>query len=140
MKIPYQGTQPAKQRGGDIGADLRAKLDSTIWLAAGERRTINLGTILGLPDGVAAWVLPRSGLASRHGITILNAPGLVDSNYRGEIMAVLHNTDSKTFKIDPGDRVAQLVLTQPIRPTFVESDDLGWTDRGANGLGSSGVN
>lgn len=139
MRVEYKGTKPERQRGGDIGADLRANIESPVWILAGERKTIPLGTRLRLPDGVAGWVTPRSGLASRNGITILNAPGLVDSNYLGEVHAVLLNTGGKSFCVNPGDRVAQLTLVQTVRPEFVEVDDLGWSDRGANGFGSSGT-
>ena len=83
--------------------------------------------------------MPRSGLAAKHGITIVNSPGLIDPGYRGEIMAVLHNTGQHAFRVDNNDRIAQLVIVKVEHPEFVEVPDLGWSDRGVNGLGSSGV-
>lgn len=139
MRMEYQGTRPERTRDGDSAYDLRANLERAVWLASGQREVIPLGTRLAIPDGLVGLVVPRSGLAARHGITIVNTPGVIDANYRGEIMAILHNTSDKPFKVEPGDRVAQLLIVKVELPEFIESDDLGWTNRGANGFGSSGV-
>lgn len=137
-KLEYRGSKPERQRGSDAGYDLRANVDKITWIPAGERATIPLGTYLAIPNGYCGQIVPRSGLAAKHGITILNSPGIIDPGYRGEVMAVLHNTDRAPFRIEPGDRVAQLVIVKAERPDMVEVADLGYSDRGANGFGSSG--
>lgn len=139
MRMEYQGTKPERTRNGDSAHDLRADIETPLWVASNERVTVPLGTRLAIPDGYAGLVVPRSGLAKNHGITILNSPGTVDANYRGNLHAILHNTGDKPFKIEPGDRVAQLLVVKVELPEFVEADDLGWTNRGANGFGSSGI-
>ncbi len=94
---------------------------------------------MAIPDGYAGFVTPRSGLAARHGITIVNTPGLVDSGYRGELRVILHNTDSKdAFVVEPGMRIAQLVLVAVHHPELVEVEELPASERGAGGFGSSG--
>lgn len=100
---------------------------------------VPLGTRVSIPNGYAGKIIPRSGLAARHGITILNAPGLIDPGYKGEVMAVLFNTDPQPFKIEPGDRVAQLAIVKVEHPVMVPRDDLGFSDRNTSGFGSSGV-
>jgi dUTP pyrophosphatase len=109
-------------------------------LEAGERRTVGTGVAVALPDGVAGLVTPRSGLAARHGITIVNAPGLIDPNYRGEIRVTLLNTGAERFAADPGDRIAQLVLVPFVAPAVEVADALPPSpdDRGEAGFGSSG--
>ena len=129
---------PAYAYPGDAGLDLRAA-ESAV-LKPFERRAIPCGIALGIPRGYAGFVLPRSGLAAKHGISIVNAPGLIDSDYRGEIKAILVNLDAEEpFAIDRGDRIAQLVIMPVPIVSLQETDELSETDRGAGGFGSSGV-
>lgn len=139
MRLEFQGTEPTRAYQGDAGYDLRANVGGVTWLAAGERKTIPLGTRLGIPRGYAGMIVPRSGLAHRHGITVVNSPGIVDPGFSGEVMAVLLNTSDTPFRIEPGDRVAQLVLVKVEHPVMVPRDDLGFSDRNTSGFGSSGV-
>jgi dUTP diphosphatase len=121
----------------DAGLDLRSVVDCE--LRPGERALVPVGLAVEIPPGHAGLVVPRSGLAARHGITILNAPGLVDAGYRGELKVALLNTDrSEAFAIAAGDRIAQLVVVAvpPVEPVL--SDDLSASARGARGFGSSG--
>lgn len=129
---------PAYAYVGDAGLDLRAAEDAV--LKPFERRMVSCGIAMAIPQGYAGFVLPRSGLAAKHGISIVNAPGLIDSNYRGEIKAILINLDSQTpFEIKHGDRIAQLVIMQTPPVDLVEVDELSQTDRGIGGFGSSGI-
>lgn len=122
---------------GDAGADLVTRVDATI--APGERVTVPTGIAIALPEGYAAFVHPRSGLAAKHGLTIVNAPGTVDAGYRGEIAVTLLNTDAREpVVLHRGDRVAQLVIQRVERARFVEADVLPDSVRGAGGFGSSG--
>lgn len=122
---------------GDAGADLVTRVDATI--APGERVTVPTGIAIALPEGYAAFVHPRSGLAAKHGLTIVNAPGTVDAGYRGEIAVTLLNTDAREpVVLRRGDRVAQLVIQRVERARFVETDELPGSVRGAGGFGSSG--
>lgn len=128
---------PAYSHDGDAGADLVTAEDVT--LAPGERAVVGTGIGIALPAGFAAFVHPRSGLAARHGLGIVNAPGTVDAGYRGEIKVVLVNTDRhQAVHLRRGDRVAQLVVQRVERAAFAETDDLPETVRGANGFGSTG--
>jgi dUTP pyrophosphatase len=128
---------PAYAHPGDAGADLLARED--VELAPGARATIPTGIALALPDGYAAFVHPRSGLAARHGVTILNGPGTVDAGYRGEVKVTLVNTDAtEKVLIRRGDRIAQLVLQRVERAGFVEVERLPGSDRGTGGHGSTG--
>ena len=129
---------PVRAHDDDAGYDLHALHAAT--LAPGERATIATGIAIELPAGHAGLVLPRSGLAARHGIAIVNAPGLIDAGYRGEVKVLLLNTDrTGTFEVAAGDRIAQLVIVAVAAPDVVEADDLAATARGAGGFGSSGV-
>ena len=129
---------PVRAHADDAGYDLHALEPAS--LAPGERATIRTGIAIELPPGHAGLVLPRSGLAARHGIAIVNAPGLIDAGYRGELKVLLLNTDrSAPFEVAPGDRIAQLVIVAVAAPDVVEVDDLAATTRGAGGFGSSGV-
>ncbi len=129
---------PVRAHDDDAGYDLHALHAAT--LAPGERATIGTGIAIELPAGHAGLVLPRSGLAARHGIAIVNAPGLIDAGYRGEVKVLLLNTDRSTpFDVAAGDRIAQLVIVAVAAPDVVEADDLTATARGAGGFGSSGV-
>lgn len=121
----------------DAGADLCAA--EAVVLAPGERATVGTGVALALPEGYAGFVVPRSGLAARHGITIVNAPGTVDAGYRGEIRVTLLNTDAATpYAVSVGDRIAQLIVMPVTRARFVHVDELPDSARGANGFGSTG--
>ena len=128
---------PAYAHPGDAGADLHAREDVT--LAPGQRALVPTGVAIALPAGYAAFVHPRSGLAARHGITVLNAPGTVDAGYRGEILVNLLNTDPRqAFAITRGDRIAQLVVQPVSEAHFVEVRSLPGSQRGDNGHGASG--
>lgn len=129
---------PAYAYAGDAGVDLRATCDET--LKPFERKLIPCGIAVAIPRGYAGFVLPRSGLAIKHGVSLVNAPGLIDSNYRGEIQAILINLDPRNdFVIKRGDRIAQLVVMRVPDASFEVRDELPETDRGAGGFGSSGV-
>ena len=122
---------------GDAGADLRAAEE--VVLPPGGRATVGTGLAVAVPVGYAAFVHPRSGLASRHGITLVNAPGTVDAGYRGEVKVVLLNTDpAEPFTVRRGDRIAQLVVQPVTRARFLDSDELPPTPRGDGGFGSTG--
>ncbi|GGS69044.1 dUTP diphosphatase [Nonomuraea spiralis] len=128
---------PSYAHPGDAGADLYAAED--VELLPGERAVVGTGVAIALPDGYAAFVHPRSGLAARHGVTLVNAPGTVDAGYRGEIKVTLINTDAKEpFRLRRGDRVAQLVVQRVERAAFHEVERLPGSMRGANGFGSTG--
>jgi dUTP pyrophosphatase len=127
---------PKRAYAGDAGLDL-ASCEHVV-LAPGERATVGTGLAVAIPDGYAGYVQPRSGLAARHGITIVNAPGLVDSGYRGELRVVLLNTDvSEPFVVEPGMRIAQLVIVPIPEVDPVEVDELPDSERGVRGFGSS---
>lgn len=128
---------PRYARPGDAGADLLAARD--VELGPGERATVPTGVAIALPEGYAAFVHPRSGLAARHGITVLNAPGTIDAGYRGEVAVVLLNTDrTESFTVRRGDRIAQLVIQPAVRADFRVADELPGSERGTGGFGSSG--
>jgi dUTP pyrophosphatase len=128
---------PSYAHPGDAGADLVTRVDVT--LAPFERATVPTGVSIALPDGYAAFVHPRSGLAARHGLTIVNAPGTVDAGYRGEIAVTLYNSDpTESLTLSRGDRIAQLVVQQVARARFVQAERLPGSARGAGGFGSSG--
>ena len=128
---------PSRAYEGDAGLDLSAVESAE--LAPGTGATIGTGLAIALPEGTAGLVLPRSGLASKHGIGVLNAPGLIDSGYRGEVRVILHNHGSETFRVEPGMRIAQLVLVAVEDVTLVEVDELPESERGEGGHGSSGL-
>jgi dUTP pyrophosphatase len=126
---------------GAAGMDLRAATPEgeAVELAPGERRLVPTGIAIALPEGYEAQVRPRSGLAVRHGITCLNSPGTVDSDYRGEINVILINHGQESFRIVRGDRIAQLVVAPVARAVWWAAEELAETGRGAGGFGSSGV-
>jgi dUTP pyrophosphatase len=132
-KVPTYGSNEA------AGADLSAVVDGEFILAAGERAIIPTGIAIELNSGTEAQVRPRSGLAAKNGITVVNAPGTIDSDYRGEIKVILLNTGKEDFKIKTGDRIAQIVIAPILRGEFTVAESLDDTDRGANGFGSTGV-
>ena len=128
---------PTRAHDGDAGFDLYAAEPAR--LGPGERASVGTGIAVAIPDGHAGLVLPRSGLAARHGIALVNAPGLIDAGYRGEVRVLLLNTDAaEPFEVAPGDRIAQLMITPFAAPDLVELDSLDETVRGAGGFGSSG--
>ena len=128
---------PSRAHPGDAGVDLYAVSD--VELAPGERAVLATGVAIALPDGYAAFVHPRSGLAARHGVTLVNAPGTIDAGYRGEIRVALLNTDtSSAFCLRRGDRIAQLVIQRVEQPVFVEVTALPGSMRGSGGYGSTG--
>ena len=132
------GPVPEYAHPGDAGADLQAAERHV--LPPGGRATIGTGVSVALPDGYVAFVVPRSGLAMRHGITIVNSPGTVDAGYRGEIRITLLNTDAEQpFAIEAGDRIAQLVVMPVSRARFIPVQTLPGSRRGASGFGSTGV-
>ena len=129
---------PAQAYDGDAGLDLAACERAE--LEPGERAVVGTGVAVAIPDGYAGLVLPRSGLAARHGLTIVNAPGLIDSGYRGELKVILLNTDAREpFVVEPGMRIAQLVLVEAASVRLLEVEELPESERGAAGFGSSGV-
>jgi dUTP pyrophosphatase len=127
---------PARAYSGDAGLDLSAC--ERVELAPGERALVPTGLAVAIPDGFAGFVQPRSGLAAKHGISIVNTPGLVDSGYRGELQVALLNTDLReTFVVEPGMRIAQLVVLSVPGFDLVEVDELPVSERGERGFGSS---
>jgi dUTP pyrophosphatase len=129
---------PERAYEGDAGVDLAA-CDRVV-LGPGERAVVGTGLAAEIPDGYAGFVLPRSGLAAHHGLTVVNAPGLIDSGYRGELKVILLNTDrAEPFVVEPGMRVAQLVVQAVEDVRFVEAEELSASKRGAGGHGSSGI-
>jgi dUTP pyrophosphatase len=139
-RLPHaQGLElPAPASAGSAGSDLRAAVDREVVLAPAERVAIPTGLCLEIPLGWEGQVRPRSGLALRHGITVVNAPGTVDSDYRGELMVLLVNLGREPFTIRRGDRIAQLVLAPVHAAVFEERLDLSTTERGSGGFGSTG--
>jgi dUTP pyrophosphatase len=129
---------PERAYSGDAGLDLAAC--EQVELAPGERATVGTGLAVAIPEGYAGFVQPRSGLAARHGIALVNSPGLIDSGYRGELRVVVLNTDrASSFTIEPGMRIAQLVILQLPEVDLVEVEELPESDRGVRGFGSSRV-
>ncbi len=120
------------------GLDLKAHLDGPVVLQPGERRLIPTGLRMALPDGWEAQVRPRSGLALKHGITVLNSPGTVDADYRGPVGVILVNLGSEAFEIQPGERIAQLVFARYERAEWLLVEELDATERGEGGFGHSG--
>lgn len=129
---------PRYQHEGDAGLDLPSRVDLTI--EPGRRAIVPTGLAVAIPWGYAGFVLPRSGLAARHGIALVNSPGLIDAGYRGEVAIVMINTDKhEAFHIKRGDRIAQLVLQPVVEATTVEVEELDETARGSGGFGSTGT-
>ena len=136
-RLSEDAREPTRAHEGDAGYDLYAVEPAR--LAPGERASVGTGVAVAIPDGWAGLVLPRSGLAARHGITLPNAPGLIDSGYRGEVRVLLLNTDPQaTFEVATGDRIAQLLVVRHEAPELLEVESLDETVRGAGGFGSSG--
>jgi len=129
---------PARQTEGSAGYDLCAALAEPVTIAPLERRLVPTGWALELPPGHEAQVRPRSGLALKHGVTILNAPGTIDADYRGELAVLLVNLGSEPFVVRPGDRIAQLVVARTLDVAFEHAEVLDATTRGSGGYGSTG--
>ena len=139
VRLLRPGAQPpARSRPGDAGYDLRCADGFALW--PGERATVPTGVAIALPSGIAGLVTPRSGLAARYGISLVNSPGLIDPNYRGELRVVLVNLGDARFEATAGDRIAQLLLVPFMTPDALVVDELppSGDDRGENGFGSSG--
>jgi len=136
-KLKDNAVLPSRAHEGDAGLDLYAC--EAAHIGPGERWSVGTGVAVEIPEGHAGLVLPRSGLAKKHGIALVNAPGLIDSGYRGEIRVLLLNTDpAETFRVEPGDRIAQLVITPIALADPIEAESLAGSARGDGGFGSSG--
>lgn len=135
-RSPY--TLPEYQTAASAGMDLRASIEESIILESLERKIVPTGLFLELPEGFEAQIRPRSGLAAKQGITVLNSPGTIDADYRGEIGVILVNLSSLPVTIQPGDRIAQMVIARHERAQWVAVESLGDTERGAGGFGSTG--
>ena len=129
---------PGYATGGSAGVDLKANIEEPITLAPFQRVIVPTGLRIALPKGTEAQVRPRSGLAAKHGITVLNTPGTIDADYRGEVGVILINLSDKDFVINPGERIAQMVLARYERFEWEEVEQLDSTSRGEGGLGSTG--
>jgi dUTP pyrophosphatase len=138
FRLDPRAVLPTRAYPGDAGLDLYAL--EPVTLNAGERASVRTGVAVEIPEGHAGLVMPRSGLAARHGIALVNAPGLIDSGYRGELQILLLNTDrTESCALAAGDRIAQLVLVAVVTPAVREVEALSDSDRGVGGFGSSGV-
>jgi dUTP pyrophosphatase len=131
-------TLPKYETEQSAGVDLRANIEESIILKPLERTLVKTGLFMALPKGYEAQVRPRSGLAYKNGITVLNSPGTIDADYRGEVGVILVNLSNENFIINDGERIAQLVIAKHEQPTFVEVDVLSETERGTGGFGSTG--
>jgi dUTP pyrophosphatase len=137
-RLHQDARAPEQAHPNDAGYDLFAT--DGVQIGPGERAAVGTGIAISIPDGHAGLVMPRSGLAVRHGIALVNAPGLIDSGYRGEVRVLVLNTDpEERFVVEPGDRIAQLVITSVASAEFVEGDILPQSARGEAGFGSTGV-
>jgi dUTP pyrophosphatase len=136
-RLRADAREPERAHEHDAGYDLFAA--EPVTLAPGERASVGTGIAIAIPEGYAGFVLPRSGLAARHGIALVNSPGLIDAGYRGEVRVLLLNTDSRSeFVVEAGARIAQLVIAPVESPRFVEAASLTGTARGTAGFGSTG--
>ena len=133
---PYPS--PAYATPQSAGVDLRAHLEEPVTLAPLQRAMVPTGLYIALPAGFEAQVRPRSGLAAKHGITVLNTPGTIDADYRGEIRVILVNLSDQPFEVVPGERIAQMVIARHEQVSWEEVDELDATERGAGGFGSTG--
>jgi dUTP pyrophosphatase len=128
---------PRYMTAGAAGMDLFADIDEPIELAVGGRALVPSGIVIELPEGYEAQIRPRSGLALNHGVTLLNSPGTIDSDYRGEIKIILVNHGERPFRVQRGDRIAQMIISPVTRAELCETSDLGSTGRGSGGFGST---
>ena len=134
-----QHTLPSYGTTASAGVDLRANIEAPISVASLEKVVVPTGLFMEIPIGYEAQVRPRSGLAFKHGITVLNSPGTIDADYRGEIKVILVNLSKETFVIENGERIGQMVIAAHEQAEWVEVEELNNTDRGAGGFGSTGV-
>ncbi len=141
VKVINKGKQPLPQYATpqSAGMDLRANIEEAFTLKPLERKLVATGLFIALPEGYEAQVRPRSGLALKHGITVLNTPGTIDADYRGEIGVVLVNLSNEPFTVEPGERIAQMVIAKHEQADFVVVEELDETERGAGGYGHTGV-
>ena len=141
LRLPHGADLPlpAYATPGSAGMDLLAAVESPVVLGSGERRLIPTGLRIALPDGYEAQIRPRSGLALKHGLTVLNSPGTIDADYRGEIAIVLANLGQDAFTIERGMRIAQMVLAPVCRGAWDDASELSSSHRNAGGFGSTGV-
>lgn len=130
---------PAYATVNSAGMDLKANIDEPVTLAPLARTLVPTGLYIALPEGTEAQIRPRSGLAAKHGITVLNTPGTIDADYRGEIKVILVNLSDTPFVINPGERIAQMVVARYAKVEWVESESLDSTERGEGGFGSTGI-
>ncbi len=139
-RVEVGAVLPVYANPGDAGADLTAAIEAKVVIYPGERKAIGTGLAFAVPEGYEIQVRPRSGLALKHGITVLNSPGTIDAGYRGEVRVILINLDQyRPFTVEPGMRIAQAVLAPVVYAQFVPVADLEASVRGADGFGSSGV-
>ena len=141
VKVINKGKQPLPKYATpqSAGMDLRANIKEAFTLKPLERKLVPTGLFISLPEGYEAQVRPRSGLALKHGITVLNTPGTVDADYRGEVGVVLVNLSNEPFTVEPGERIAQMVIAKHEQADFVVVEELDETERGAGGYGHTGV-
>ncbi len=141
VKIVNNGNQqlPAYATVLSAGSDLRANIEEPITLKPLERKLVGTGLHIQLPEGFEAQIRPRSGLALKHGITVLNTPGTIDADYRGEIGVILVNLSNEEFTVNPGERIAQMVIADHAQAIFIPTDSLDETERGEGGFGHSGI-
>ena len=138
MRVRPDAQLPKYMSDGAAGMDLAASLDTEVTIAPGQRALVGTGLAIALPRGFEAQVRPRSGLAAKHGVTVLNAPGTIDEDYRGEIKVILINHGDEPFVVKSGERIAQMVIAPVARVTPVEADSLDGSTRGAGGFGHTG--
>ncbi|MBQ4277134.1 MAG: dUTP diphosphatase [Bacteroidaceae bacterium] len=129
---------PSYATSQSAGMDLRAHLSSSLTIAPGRRALVPTGLFIALPEGYEAQVRPRSGLALKHGVTVLNSPGTIDADYRGEVCVILANLSDVPFVVNDGDRIAQMVIARYTQAEWLEVEELGDTERGAGGFGHTG--
>lgn len=141
IKVINKGRQPLPEYATPLsaGLDLRANINESVTLLPMERQLIGTGLYIALPPGYEAQVRPRSGLALKHGITVLNTPGTIDADYRGEVKVLLVNLSNEPFDVNEGERIAQLVIAKHEHAEFIVVDELDDTERGAGGYGHTGV-
>ena len=137
--VTAEGFIPERKHEDDAGADLRYCGENPVFIAPGERKNLPTSVHLEIPDGYAGLVCPRSGLAVKFGLTVLNSPGIIDAGYRGEVRVPLVNHGDITLTVNPGDRIAQLLILPALPVRFTPVDVLGESERGAAGFGSTGV-
>ncbi|MFD2238774.1 dUTP diphosphatase [Aureimonas populi] len=140
MRLPHGADLPlpAYQTAGAAGADIRAAVEEPLVLAPLARALVPTGLVFDIPEGFEVQVRPRSGLAARHGVSLLNTPGTVDSDYRGEVKVILVNLSADPFTVSRGERIAQIVIAPVVRAVFEEAEAVSASERGAGGFGSTG--